>query len=236
MKTKIERESILAYHRAGGSDVEHPLQDDEFIRQYEPFVRGIVKHTRAQLGLECDVEDLVAFAFEGLLDARRRFDASRGVQFKSFAYYRVRGALVDGVRRMAYLPRRAYARLKAAEAADLDGEPAAEAQHGAAAPDAEHALRALDGALGRIAAAYTVAASAEQGEDDPEHALLARERRDRVQRALATLPEQEQFLIRGHYIDGRNFDELAAELGLSKSWASRLHTRALGRMRDALAE
>jgi RNA polymerase sigma factor for flagellar operon FliA len=216
--------------------VEHPLQDDEFIRQYEPFVRGIVKHTRAQLGLECDVEDLIAFAFEGLLEARQRFDASRGVQFKSFAYYRVRGAVLDGVRRMAYLPRRAYARLKAAEAVDLDGEPAAEALGGAAAGDAEQALRALDGALGRIAAAYTVAASASDADTDPEHNLLARELRERVQRALAVLPEQELFLIRGHYIDGRNFDELAAELGLSKSWASRLHTRALGRMRDALGE
>jgi RNA polymerase sigma factor for flagellar operon FliA len=148
----------------------------------------------------------------------------------------VRGALLDGVRRMAYLPRRAYARLKAAEAVDLDGEPAAEALGGAAAGDAEQALRALDGALGRIAAAYTVAASASDADTDPEHNLLARELRERVQRALAVLPEQELFLIRGHYVDGRNFDELAAELGLSKSWASRLHTRALGRMRDALSE
>ena len=42
--------------------------------------------------------------------------------------------------------------------------------------------------------------------------------------------------MQGHYIDGRNFDELAAELGLSKSWASRMHTRALGRLREALSK
>jgi RNA polymerase sigma factor for flagellar operon FliA len=200
-------------------------------------VRGIVKHTRAQLGLECDIEDLVAFAYEGLIEARKRFDPARGVQFKSFAYYRVRGAVVDGVRRMAYLPRRAYARLKAAEAMDLQSEPFVEtAQAGATPPDAAHALRALDEMLGHVAAAYCTAASVDDDDADPEHSLLARERRDRVQQALAVLPEQEQFLIRGHYIEGRNFDELAAELGLSKSWASRLHTRALGRMRDALGE
>jgi RNA polymerase sigma factor for flagellar operon FliA len=57
-----------------------------------------------------------------------------------------------------------------------------------------------------------------------------------MQRALEGLPDQERFLIRGHYLEGRNFDELAAELGLSKSWASRLHTRALGRMRELLGE
>jgi RNA polymerase sigma factor for flagellar operon FliA len=216
--------------------VEHPLLDDEFIRQYEPFVRGIVKHTRAQLGLECDQEDLVAFAYEGLLEARKRFDPARGVQFKTFAYYRVRGALVDGVRRMAYLPRRAHARMKAAEAIDLETEPLAEGARAGASSDGESALRVLDQILGHVAAAYCTAASADDTDADPEHSLLARERRDRVQRALTTLPEQELFLIRGHYIDGRNFDELAAELGLSKSWASRLHTRALGRMRTALEE
>jgi RNA polymerase sigma factor for flagellar operon FliA len=217
--------------------VEHPLQDDEFIRQYDSFVRGIVRHTSAQLGLECELDDLVAFAYEGLLDARKRFDPSRGVQFKSFAYYRVRGAVVDGVRRMAYLPRRAYARLKAAEALDLENEALAEARAASAAqPEAEGALRALDGVLGRVAAAYCVAAGAEEPPADPEQSALAGELRARVHRALEGLPDQERFLIRGHYLEGRNFDELAVELGLSKSWASRLHTRALGRLRELLAE
>ncbi|MFI5305751.1 MAG: sigma-70 family RNA polymerase sigma factor [Polyangiales bacterium] len=214
--------------------------DSEFIRQYDAFVRGIVKHTRAQLGLEGDSEDLVAFAYEGLLEARQRFDPSRGIQFKSFAYYRVRGAVLDGVRRMAYLPRRAYARLKAAEATDLEGEPLGEASSAAGArPDAEGSLRAIDGVLGRVAAAYCTAAAADEdahGTHDPERNLLDGEQRTRVLRALELLPEQERFLVRGHYIDGRNFDELAKELGLSKSWASRLHSRALDRMREALLE
>jgi RNA polymerase sigma factor FliA len=226
--------------------VDNDRQDNEFIRQYDAFVRGIVKHLRAQLGIEGDAEDLIAFGFEGLLDARMRFDPARGVQFKSFAYYRVRGAVLDGVRRMAYLPRRAYARLKAAEALDLEGEPATEAraQSGAAGAtggvaDIEGGLRGIDGILGRVAAAYCTAASAHEEDSEPsnpEHNFLVRERRGRVQRALDLLPEQERHLIRGHYIEGRNFDEIAKELGLSKSWASRLHTRALGRLRETLAE
>jgi len=222
--------------------VDNSQHDSEFIRQYDAFVRGIVKHTRAQLGIEGDAEDLLAFAYEGLLEARQRFDASRGVQFKSFAYYRVRGAILDGVRRMAYLPRRAYARLKASEALDLEGEQAVEARAAlgsAAASDVEGGLRAIDGILGRVAAAYCTAASAQEEESEPnnpEYSLIVRERRTRVQRALAVLPEQEKYLIQGHYIEGRNFDELAKELGLSKSWASRLHTRALARLREVLEE
>jgi RNA polymerase sigma factor for flagellar operon FliA len=220
--------------------VDNAVHDSEFIEQYDAFVRGIVKHTRAQLGIEGDPEDLVACAYEGLLEARQRFDASRGVQFKSFAYYRVRGAVLDGVRRMAYLPRRAYARLKAAETLDLEGEPMVGANAASAAnrvADADSSLRAIDGILGRVAAAYCTAASAageERDTDNPEQRAINRQQQTLVRAALEVLPEQERFLIRGHYLDGRNFDELAAEMGLSKSWASRLHSRALGRMREAL--
>lgn len=219
------------------------MHDNEFVRQYEPFVRGIAKHTSLQLEIEGDLEDLVAAGFEGLLEARKRFDASRGVAFKSFAYYRVRGAVIDAVRQNAYLPRRAYARMKAAEAADLEGEQAVEqraaAEAGGAAPrDTESSLRAIDGILGRVAAAYCTAAGSESDSPPesptPEHALLDRERQDRLRRALDALPEPERTLLRGHYLQDRRFDEIAKELGLSKSWASRLHTRALDRMRELL--
>jgi RNA polymerase sigma factor for flagellar operon FliA len=225
--------------------LERALHDAEFVRQYEPFVRGIAKHTTLQLEIEGDLEDLVAAGFEGLLEARKRFDPARGVAFKSFAYYRVRGAVIDAVRQNAYLPRRAYARLKAAEALDIEGEQSVEqraaGQAGgasASARDVEVNLRAIDGILGRVAAAYATAAGSEDDPQtepsDPERALLVRERKDRVRRALDSLPEPERTLLQGHYLQDRRFDEIAAELGLSKSWASRLHTRALALMREAL--
>jgi RNA polymerase sigma factor FliA len=223
--------------------LERGLHDNEFVRQYEPFVRGIAKHTSLQLEIEGDLEDLVAAGFEGLLEARKRFDPARGVAFKSFAYYRVRGAVIDAVRQNAYLPRRAYARLKAAEAVDIEGEQAVEQRAaaeagGAAARDAEQSLRAIDGILGRVAAAYCTAAGSESDtppeSPNPEHALLDRERQDRLRRALDALPEPERTLLQGHYLQDRRFDEIAKELGLSKSWASRLHTRALDRMRELL--
>ncbi len=219
--------------------MDNTSHDSEFIRQYDAFVRGIVKHTRAQLGIEGDAEDLLAFAYQGLLEARQRFDPARGVQFKSFAYYRVRGAVMDGVRRMAYLPRRAYARLRASEAVDLEAEACMDARAGSpgARHDVEGGLRAIDGVLGRVAAAYCTAAAAAEGEPvegDPEHALFARERSALLMDALQSLSEQERALVRGHYLEGRDFDDIAKELGLSKSWASRLHGRALERLRKLL--
>lgn len=213
-------------------------EDDEFIRQYDGFVRSIVIHTRAELGLETDPEDLVAYGFQGLLEARARFEPGRGVQFKSFAYYRIRGALLDGVRVMGWLPRRAYARMRALEALDALGESGTSARPTAPASNAEAGLRAIEGILGRVATAYFTGAALDDTPElhvSPEARLLAQERRVLALRAIETLPDEEQRLVRGHYLEGRRFDEIASELGLSKSWASRLHSRALDRLREALA-
>ena len=215
-------------------------EDDHFVKEYEGFVRAIALQTRAQLGLDSAIEDLVAFGFQGLLEARLRFDASKGVAFKSFAYYRVRGAILDGVRAMARLPRRAYARLRAAEALDQSSEQSAD-QQGAAqrTPSVEGTLRSIDSILGRVAAAYTVAVTvedAEQGAGSPEEALLHEERLARMRAAVEKLPERERHMIEGHYFQGKRFDALSAELGISKSWGSRVYAHALDMLREAMFE
>ncbi|HEX7476468.1 MAG TPA: sigma-70 family RNA polymerase sigma factor [Polyangiales bacterium] len=215
-------------------------ENEQVVREYEGFVRGVATQTRAQLALDTPLEDMVAFGFGGLLEAKQRFDASKGVAFKSFAYYRVRGSILDGVRSMARLPRRAYARLRAAEAMDEFAEATADGRAGSShKPDVEVSLRAVDSILGRVAAAYTVAVSAEDAEagaGSPEQALLREERATRMRVALARLPEREQRMVRGHYFEGRRFDEVAAELGISKSWGSRVHAHALDLLREALEE
>lgn len=213
-------------------------EDDQFVKEYEGFVRAIAQQTRAQLGLDSPIEDLVAFGFQGLLEARQRFDSSKGVAFKSFAHYRVRGAILDGVRAMARLPRRAYARLRAAEALDQMSESNAENQGGASRPTGvEGNLRSIDAILGRVAAAYTVAISAEDaalGAGSPEEALLHEERLLKMREALEKLPDRERHMIEGHYFQGKRFDTLSAELGISKSWGSRVHTHALDLLKQAL--
>jgi RNA polymerase sigma factor for flagellar operon FliA len=213
-------------------------EDDRFVKEYEGFVRALARQTRSQLGLDTAIEDLVAFGFQGLLEARQRFDSSKGVAFKSFAHYRVRGAMLDGVRSMARLPRRAYARLRAAEALDQLSETSAEGQGAATRPPTtEVNLRAIDAILGRVAAAYTVAVTAEDAEHgagSPEEALLHEERLLRMRSALVKLPERERHMIEGHYFHGKRFDVLSTELGISKSWGSRVHAHALDLLREAL--
>ena len=213
--------------------------EEEFVRDHQGFVRSIAIKVMTQLDLRVEVDDLVAFGNRGLLEAKMRYDASRGIQFNTFAYYRIRGAMIDGVRQMAYLPARIHKLRTAAEATDRIAESAAETR--AASPesrsDAGATVKALDDALGRATAAFIMSVVG-QGEDDapetPEDAYLAAEQRVRVTAALSKLPEREAALVKGFYFEGRQFDDVAKELGISKSWASRLHTKALDILRTAM--
>lgn len=216
-------------------------EDERFIQEHQALVRSIAQKVRAQLDLNCDLDDLIAFGFQGLLEARGRFDASRGVQFNTFAYYRIRGAIIDGVRQMAYLPRRVHARARAAAAGDWIAEEVGVTR--AAVPaertNLDETVRTFDETLGRLTACFVLAAVGQSPDDAPkgaDEALIDDEQGGRVRRALGRLAERERALVEGFYFEGRQFDEVAAELGISKSWASRLHAKALSQLRAALEE
>jgi RNA polymerase sigma factor for flagellar operon FliA len=208
----------------------------------------IARQVRRSLGPGVEIDDLVSYGREGLLDAARRFDGTRGVPFRAYANFRVRGSVVDGVRATARLPRRVHERLRALDDANRVSESAAEDTLGAPPPpgtpaDAERALAAHLAAMATAVAVGLVAEAAhgEEGEltsvdagSSPEEALGKAELLARVRTAIETLPREEAELVRRHYLEGERFDRVAADLGLSKSWASRLHTRAIGRLTKRL--
>src|SRR3954470_24445964 len=94
------------------------MHDDAEFEANQELVERIVRRLVRELDLSCDPDDLRAWGHQGVLEAKARFDPGRGVRFSTFAYYRVRGAVLDGVRKQGWLRRRAYAKLKALEAAD----------------------------------------------------------------------------------------------------------------------
>lgn len=214
--------------------------DDQFVRDHEGLVTHIAKRLRAEMELSLAMEDLRAWGFQGLLEAKGRFDAARGVQFSTFAYYRVRGAMIDGVRKSGYLTRRAYEMARLAEAADAIGEQAAETRAGqspAQASDVEATVLSIDDILTRTAAAFVIEAVGQSEREtvpQPEEMLIAAESRERVRKAVDTLPEREAKVIRDFYFTGRVLDEIGADLKLSRSRVSRIHTHALKLMREAM--
>lgn len=215
-------------------------EDDRFIREHEGFVTHVAKRLRREMDLSVTMEDLRAWGFQGLLEARSRFDASRGVQFSTFSYYRVRGAMIDGIRKMGYVSRRAHELARLADAADSVAEQAGETRAGqsaAQASDVESTLTSIDEILARTTAAFVIEAVGQaERESAPqaEELLIAAEGRERVRKAIEALPEREAKVIRDFYFAGRVLDEIAADFGVSRSWVSRMHTRALGLLKDQL--
>jgi RNA polymerase sigma factor for flagellar operon FliA len=192
-------------------------------------------------------DDLVAMARLGLTEAASRFDPSKGASFKTYAWYRVQGAILDGLRRETALPRAVWARIVALRATagylEAQAERAHAAKDKAAAATTADKLREVKAALGAIRTMYTISIhhlegaeslrTHETGADD----VLIRERlKEKLAVALTTLPERERELIFKHYVEGKTLLDAGIEMGLSKSWASRLHARAVDQLRARLAE
>ncbi len=207
------------------------------------LVSIIARQLARELGMASRLlDDLESAGREGLLSAAQRFDPERGVSFKRFASYRVRGSMIDALRRESDLPRRVHRQLQGLEAAASLNEAASE-QAAPASPAA--ADRALADHLANLATALATGLVSETGFDGGEvvavdgaepadEQLMRVELRAELARAVSELPEQERALVHGHYFEGRRFDEVSAELGLSKSWGSRLHSRAVTRLTERL--
>ena len=212
------------------------------------LVQLIAGQMRACVGSVVEIDDLLSYGRSGLLDAARRFDSQRGVPFRAYATLRVRWTIIDAVRALSPLPRRVYDRLRGLDAMDLVREGVMDDTYAAASEQLtpQAADSALEDHLSAMATAMAIGmiATPARGEDDsiaalspaqsPEDAASAAEMRETFRKVLEELPSQEAELVRRHYLEGDRFDEVAKDLGLSKSWASRLHARAIARLAKRL--
>lgn len=192
-----------------------------------------------------EFDELVALGNSGLAEAASRFDPKRGASFSTFAWYRVQGAIIDGLRRQSNLPRRVWQKLVALRAASEYLEHRVErdagaSQRGAKPAEAADALAAVKSAMSAIRTMYVTSLEAlkEKGFDTPDPETPAVGERidigrfsEKLRAALASLPEKERALVTKHYWEGKNLLEAGEELGISKSWASRLHAQAVERLR-----
>jgi RNA polymerase sigma factor for flagellar operon FliA len=196
-----------------------------------------------------DLDELVSLGNAGLAEAAARYDPARGAAFTTFAWYRVHGAIIDGVRRSTNLPRRVWAKLVALRAAGEYLENRVErdlgaTRQGAKPADGADALAAIKDAMSAIRTMYITSLETMQdegfdpGAEPPDHADSIDTRRMgvRIRKALDRLPDKERELVKKHYWEGKNLLEAGAELGISKSWASRLHAQAVDRLRRFVDE
>lgn len=201
------------------------------------LVNILARGMRRQLGSDVNVDDLASNGREALLGAARTFDPDRGIPFRRWAALRIRGSMIDAARQGGNLPKRVYRKLRALQAADrvhdvanedLAATPPRTPEEADAKLSDQLATAAMAAAVGFLAIRNTEALErAEDPSHSPESDVGHAELLARVKAAIAERPEQERALLTRHYFDDVTFEEAAKELGLSKSWASRLHARAI---------
>lgn len=221
-------------------------QRDRLISDNLSYVRALAVGLRQQVASHVSVDELEAYGQRGLVEAAERFDPTRGAAFRTFAYYRIRGAMFDGLREQGWLRRDRGARFASGANAYLQNQ----ADRGE--PAAEQGSRSTEGELERIAATLndvaTIFLTSFSAPGDPEPvdqeardgAQIAEERETGVvvREALQRLPDRERRLLELCYYQDQTIAAAGRELGLSKSWSSRLHARAvrlLARELDASA-
>ena len=222
-------------------------EKNQLIEQHLSLVQAIAHKVKKTLTTSIDVDDLIGYGSKGLVEAADRFDARQGVAFSTFAYYRIRGAMYDGLRTMGWYSRADYARYRAEERANeylqsqAEREAAARAD-GSAAPGGEaETLAEIAAVLGGVGAVHitsldAAASVADERLPPPDAVLEWRQLTGRMREALTRLPDKERQLMELYYLGDKNLEEAGRVLGLSKSWACRLHARAVDLLRAALAE
>jgi len=220
---------------------------DALVEEYYDYVSTVVHGLMRTMQLPGAMrEEFVSAGLFGLVEAAGRFNPERGERFKTFAFLRIRGAVIDYVRSTCELSPRAYRRLRALEAAQMLREEQLTRRGGAAANSCDtRETAAKEGLeyLERVAVAFKLLGH--EGEEDarlatkerydPESNLEKKRRSERIRELVATLPEKERIIIEQHYFHDRKFVEVAEQFaGLSKAGVSRLHDKAIDMLRQKI--
>lgn len=225
-----------------------PTARQQKIAAYYPVARAIAKQVSRRLPRAVDLDDLIGAATLGLVDAVDRFDPSKNLDFDRYARFRMKGAVIDSLRRDDWVPRTVRLRARALENAkitlrrELGAEPTRE--HVADAlnlPVAElddYERHAEIRQLGSLDAPPSEGHTAFEPVDDDATADETTEERElcaAMHRRLGRLPEREQAALRMYYLEERPLREVGARMGVSESRACQLTSRGVELMRVSLA-
>ena len=207
-----------------------PWPRDEAIKGCLPLAKSLAAQLRVAHGFRTSFDDLFAVGVVGLVEAAERFDPDRGVAFSTFAYRRVRGAILDSQRdegaadversgvgiELSDLVKKCPANTNALTTPDPDG-----------------------GRASRVGASAAVGQRVSIEDIDESAATLdevvdRRRQSRRLHEAFLTLPSLQQRVLELHYLEGESFGDIGARLGICKPWAFRLHACAVQKLREVL--
>ena len=218
---------------------------EDLVMAHLGLVKRVALHLKARIPAFMELDELIQVGMIGLLEASRAFDPVKGIEFENFAHSRVRGAMLDEVRRLSFLPRSAVAFNKEhnttvhALAAELGRTPTQ-------AEIAEYMGKDLEefhkerGKAKRFetysmeVVTEEVMTIADDSSQQPEVIVEEAQFMDAVTDAIAQLPEREQLVMQLYYVEEFNLKEIGETLGVSESRVSQILSSVVKKLRGTL--
>jgi len=211
---------------------------DHLVEDYLPLVKKIGLHLVAKLPENVELDDLLQVGMIGLIQARESYDVSQGASFATYAGIRIKGAMLDEVRRNDWIPRSVQQKIK--QVGDAIKQVEARLARPASAAEiaaelnvslAEYQVIASELACCRMTSLDDFETESESEEDDPFTQLEDDGFKQALASAIQILPQKEQLMMSLYYSDELNLKEIGEVLGVSESRVSQIHGQALARVR-----
>jgi RNA polymerase sigma factor FliA len=248
--------AIAALWREFKETKDPPLRE-RLILHYSPLVKYVAGRVGAGLPPNIEQADLVSYGIFGLIDAIEKFDITRAIKFETYAISRIKGAIIDELRAIDWIPRsvrykareveKAYAALEARlHRTPTEAEVASEL---GIALDDLHAIFSQVSFVNVIALDELLNVGGERGDklslvdtledtkaEDPVAAFESEETKYLLARAINTLPEREKIVVTLYYYEGLTLAEIGQVLGVTESRICQMHTKAVLQLRGKLAD
>lgn len=256
------RDSKAASHRpaiaggyppAGGIAPVLTGEQERVLLEHLPIVRFLARRIHERLPQHVDIEDLVSAGVVGLMDAFAKFDPEKRVQFRSYAQFRIRGAILDSLRTLDWSPRELRRKGRAVEESirvltarlgRAPGEPEIAAEMGLSLDDYQRLLGDLKGLeIGTLHLERSENSGEEElayvpgrPDEDPLFRCLKGELEERLADAIANLPDRERLVMTLYYYEEMTMREIGLALGVVESRVSQVHASAVVHLRAALRD
>lgn len=239
----VNSERLSMYGAAQGSSPE------QLVDRYSPLVKRIAHHLQARLPSSVQVDDLIQAGLIGLLEAARNYDATKGASFETYAGIRIRGAMIDEVRRGDWAPRSVHRNSRRIQEAmsRLQKRLGRDASEQELAADLGVSLEeflemAQDSLCTRLFSFDDLGGEDERPDDyipsaipSPAQDVQSEAMRRHLAQAISTLPERERLVLALYYDEELNLKEIGLVLGVSESRVSQIHSQAAQRLRAKMA-
>jgi RNA polymerase sigma factor for flagellar operon FliA len=253
--TEVGRASLLTLAGADGASAtqrDSVPERDQLLLEHLPTVRYLARRIHERLPQHVELDDLVSAGIVGLIDAFSKFDNTKHVQFKSYAQFRIRGAILDSLRTLDWSPRELRRKGRAVEEAirsvtQRQGRVPTEPE---IAREMDLGLSEYQQLLGELKGLEIGSLHMQRSEDsgdeelayipgapdeDPLFRCLQGEMKQRLTDAIERLPEKERMVLTLYYYEELTMKEIGLTLGVVESRVSQIHSSAVVRLRAALA-